>query len=338
MLQILKSRAFAVILFAAGVVFACYYTVLPMSFVTICDNGEIQYAYTLTQDFDAILTRHGISVGEHDQATFSGEGKVMEIDIQRAFPVYVTADGQTSRVDVTHATAAEALRLCQVELEAQDLLNFDLEQSLGYGDQVVVTRVDYRNSYYTEEIPYTVEYTPTSLLASGRKRVLTTGSNGSRVITLREKYFNDQLVSSRKEAEYVTQDPVNATALLGQPGAAVSPYGPFPGVATDENGAPVNYTAVYSNMRASGYCDGYVTASGLPAQVGHVGVDPREIPYGTRLYVASADGTFVYGYCIAADTGGGILYQDVIDIDLFFNSRWECGVLGTKELMVYVLP
>ena len=136
----------------------------------------------------------------------------------------------------------------------------------------------------------------------------------------------------------MTQDPVNATALLGQPGAAVSPYGPFPGVATDENGAPVNYTAVYSNMRASGYCDGYVTASGLPAQVGHVGVDPREIPYGTRLYVASADGTFVYGYCIAADTGGGILYQDVIDIDLFFNSRWECGVLGTKELMVYVLP
>lgn len=104
MLQILKSRAFAVILFAAGVVFACYYTVLPMSFVTICDNGEIQYAYTLTQDFDAILTRHGISVGEHDQATFSGEGKVMEIDIQRAFPVYVTAGrpDQPGRCDPRH--------------------------------------------------------------------------------------------------------------------------------------------------------------------------------------------------------------------------------------------
>ena len=125
-----------------------------------------------------------------------------------------TADGRTSRVYVTHATAAEALRLCQVELEAQDLLNFDLEQSLCEGDRVVVTRVDYRNTYYTEAVPYTVEYTPTSLLASGRKRVLTTGSNGSRVITLREKYLNDQLVSSREEAEYVTQAPVNATACL----------------------------------------------------------------------------------------------------------------------------
>ena len=337
-LQILKSRAFAVVLFTAGVVFACYYTVLPMSFVTICDNGEIQYAYTLTQDFDAILARYNVVIGAHDQVTFSGEGKAMEIDIQRAFPVYVTADGRTSRVYVTHATAAEALRLCQVELEAQDLLNFDLEQSLCEGDRVVVTRVDYRNTYYTEAVPYTVEYTPTSLLASGRKRVLTTGSNGSRIITLREKYLNDQLVSSREEAEYVTQAPVNATALLGQPGAAISPYEPFPGVVTDEKGAPVNYTAVDANMRTSGYCDGYVTASGLPAQVGHVGVDPQEIPYGTRLYIASADGTFVYGYCIAADTGGGILYQDLIDIDLFFNSRWECGVLGTKELMVYVLP
>lgn len=75
---------------------------------------------------------------------------------------------------------------------------------------------------------------------------MTTGSNGSRIITLREKYLNDQLVSSREEAEYVTQAPVNATALLGQPGAAISPYEPFPGVVTDEKGAPVNYTAVYA--------------------------------------------------------------------------------------------
>lgn len=157
------------------------------------------------------------------------------------------------------------------------------------------------------------------------------------MITLREKYLNDEMVSSQEQGEYITKKPVNATGLVGEPGAAVSPYEPFAGVKVDENGAPTNYVAVYTGMRTSGYCDGYVTASGRPAQVGHVGVDPREIPYGTKLYIASADGSFVYGYCIAADTGGGI-YQDIVDIDLFFNSRWECGVLGTRDLVVYVLP
>lgn len=167
LLQIIRSRAVAVVLFAAGVVTACCVTILPMSFVIISDDGQIQYGYTLTQDFDEILGERGLSIGEHDQAEFSGQGKYMEIEIQRAFPVYVTADGITSRVFVTQATAGEALRLCQVELGAQDILNCDLEEKLEDGDRVVVTRVDYDSSYYTETIPYTVEYTPTSLLSRG---------------------------------------------------------------------------------------------------------------------------------------------------------------------------
>lgn len=37
---------------------------------------------------------------------------------------------------------------------------------------------------------------------------------------------------------------------------------------------------------------------------GHIAVNPKQFPYGTELYIVSLDGKFVYGYCMAADTGG----------------------------------
>lgn len=337
-LSVLRSRALAVLLLAAGTVLACILTVMPMSFVVIRDDGKAQFGYTLTQDFDTLLAQRGLTIGEYDKVTFTGEGKYMEIDIRRAFPVYVTADGVTSRVFVTEATAGEALSLCQVELDPMDQLNFDLSDDLKADDRVIVTRVDYSSSYYTEDIPYTIEYTPSSIISTGYKHLISDGDEGSRVVSLRDKYVNGIMVASRETTAYVTKEPVNGTGIVGQRGAPISPLPPFEGVKTDENGAPLNYTAVYTGMRTSGYCDGWITASGLPAKVGHVGVDPREIPYGTRLYIASADGSLVYGYCIAADTGGGILYQDLVDIDLFFNTRWECRIMGKRDMVVYVLP
>ena len=45
---------------------------------------------------------------------------------------------------------------------------------------------------------------------------------------------------------------------------------------------------------------GEITASGLKMRKGLAGIDPRYIPYFTKMYVPG------YGMAIAADTGGGI--------------------------------
>jgi len=44
-------------------------------------------------------------------------------------------------------------------------------------------------------------------------------------------------------------------------------------------------------------------SSGLGLGYGTVAVDPDVIPYGTKLYITSTDGKFVYGYAVATDTG-----------------------------------
>ena len=78
------------------------------------------------------------------------------------------------------------------------------------------------------------------------------------------------------------------------------------------------------------------TAYGLVCQYGVVAVDPKVIPLGTKLYIESSDGgaSWVYGYCIAGDTGGAIKGNKV---DLCFSTPEECRRFGRKTATVYIL-
>ncbi|MDR2606436.1 MAG: 3D domain-containing protein [Oscillospiraceae bacterium] len=77
-----------------------------------------------------------------------------------------------------------------------------------------------------------------------------------------------------------------------------------------------------------------ITATGTTARVGAIAVDPTVIPYGTRMYVMAADGSWVYGYATAEDCGGGIKGNK---IDLFFDTYDECIQFGVKKAVVYIL-
>ena len=63
-------------------------------------------------------------------------------------------------------------------------------------------------------------------------------------------------------------------------------------------------------------------------------VDPSGIPRGTKMSIVSADGEYVYGYCVAEDTGGAI--QGNI-VDLYFNTFQECWEFGRRDVLIYIL-
>ena len=69
---------------------------------------------------------------------------------------------------------------------------------------------------------------------------------------------------------------------------------------------------------------------------GYVATDPSKIPYGTKMYIASPDGSFVYGYAIAADTGTGLL-QGIIDVDLFYETYLESCLNSRRNVDIYIL-
>ena len=96
----------------------------------------------------------------------------------------------------------------------------------------------------------------------------------------------------------------------------------------------------YSKMIV-GTCTAYtelsgITSTGTIPRVGTVAVNPNVIPYGTRLYICSADGSFVYGYAVAEDTGTAAMAGDIL-VDLYMNTEEDCLAFGRQELNIYIL-
>ena len=69
--------------------------------------------------------------------------------------------------------------------------------------------------------------------------------------------------------------------------------------------------------------------------VGTVAVDPNVIPYGTKLWIASADGKVVYGYAVAADTGAFVGGRTFIDV--YMGSYKEACLWGRRDMNIYVI-
>jgi len=90
-------------------------------------------------------------------------------------------------------------------------------------------------------------------------------------------------------------------------------------------------------MQATGYDSGPVspkrgyvglTSIGERARFGIIAVDPRVVPYRSRLYIEG------YGPGLAADTGGGIKGHR---LDLCFDSTRQARDWGRRKVQAYVL-
>ena len=80
-------------------------------------------------------------------------------------------------------------------------------------------------------------------------------------------------------------------------------------------------------------CD-MITATGTTVRIGTVAVDPRIIPYGSRMFIVSNDGVYIYGVAVAEDCGGAIKGDR---IDLYMPTYEECVQFGRRTCTIYFL-
>jgi 3D (Asp-Asp-Asp) domain-containing protein len=112
-----------------------------------------------------------------------------------------------------------------------------------------------------------------------------------------------------------------ARTVMGRPAPQTDEAAPNPPAAPPQSGARL-ITVV-----ATGYSIAGATATGLPAGVGTVAVDPGVIPLGTALTIPD------YGKGVAADTGGSIRGAS---IDLWFPTRDQARAWGRRVVTIEV--
>ena len=82
-------------------------------------------------------------------------------------------------------------------------------------------------------------------------------------------------------------------------------------------------------VKAYAYTGGGYTAMGTKARYGVIAVDPRVIPYGTKVYIKELNKVFT-----AEDCGGGIKGNK---IDIYMNSKSACNRWGVRSITLQIL-
>ena len=297
---------------------------LRLTYVTD-SNGARQ---VLVTDADAspaqVMHLSGIRSEEGDEVYYTAfSGNLASLNIERAFSVSITADGQEYPVKLVFGTVADALERAGITLEGDDYTEPALDHVVTAGSKIVVHRVDYEERVETQAIPYDTQYVYTSLYFR---------NTGPQTVTPRDRYVDGELENSTVVDTTTTVEPTDHVIKTYGAGAPVSPLTGADGTTN----APTSYSKVLTGKATGYYSRTGKGSSGLGLGYGTVAVDPDVIPYGTKLYITSTDGKFVYGYAVATDTGIAVQKGQIL-VDLFYETYAESVINGAIQVNVYVV-
>ena len=313
-------------------------------------DGTTHTIYTSGTVSDAIKAA-GITLPKGTALNYAADHLLedgMTIEIYDIYKVVITADGKTFTKVVSGKTVADALNMAGVTLSGEDFAVPATTALLKKNMAIEVFRVTVQERTENEVIEHATEYSYNDSLYREDKKVLVEGVDGSKAIVYEDRYINGELSSTSVVSENVVSQPITELIEVGTKvrknaypssipvGKPISEMANPSYLQIGADGIPTTYSSVI-NAKATAYCiPGGITSTGKRAQTGYIAVDPKEIPYGTEMYIVSADGQYVYGYCIAADTGGFIHSVDWT-VDLYMNSESQCVNWGRRSVIIYVL-
>ena len=290
----------------------------------------------------------GLTISKSDSVSLSQNTQLepdMEITIARFFTINVNLRGEKLSKEVPAGTVADALAYFDIKIDNDDVVNVNLSTEVSEDMNIKIDKVTYKEIEKTEKVAYNTVYKDTDDMYVGESSVETQGADGERTITIKEKYINGKLESSKETKNEITTQPIDEVILNGTKEYVSQVYtnsgyvsaNETENILTDVNGNQVHYTNVLTGSGTAYYAPaGALTSTGRLARYGVVAVDPDIIPYGSILYIVSNDGEVVYGYAVAGDTGGA-LWAGTAIVDLYYNTYDECCQFGRRDVTIYVL-
>lgn len=305
--------------------------------VTISDNDMSKKILVSGGTVEDALEQADIKLGDSRvtypalDSEINSDEKIKILDAKK---IKLTADGETKEILVPYGIVEESLALAGIKVGKDDILDVERDADISNLDSVRIKRVTYKNETVSEKIAYDKVKENSDEVNLGETKIKTKGVNGEKAVVKKVKYIDGERDSSEKIAEKVIKKPVDEVTLVGTKGAADSGGA---GTFTDSNGVEVSYNYVLTGSGTAYTAPaGSLTATGNTVYEGGVAVNPNLIPYGSKLYIESTDGSFVYGYATAIDTGGALMDGSAI-VDCFYFSYDACVNFGRRNVNVYVI-
>lgn len=312
-------------------------------------DGETTYTVrTLSNNVVSVLSSMDLKSDSYSIKNTSVTGKTTSVEIAYTYPVYVTCGNQTKEISFSGGTVSDALSVAGYTVDKHDFVEPTADTVIDGTVYIDYTDISYINGSYEESIPYTTEVVYTSAKPSGSS-TLKSGSEGVKLVKYTEKIVNGVSQGKTVTETTVITKAVNAKKIIGTKGSSsstavktnkdvksISVLSPSFAIELDKNGNPVKYKSKMT-VRATAYTyTGNNCSTGVAPKPGYIAVNPKVIPYGTKMYIKSPNGKIIYGYAVAADTGG-FIRKHPTGIDLFMTTESACQSFGVRNMEVYIL-
>ena len=319
--------------------------------VKVYDGKKFIKKVKVTGTVEDAIKKAGLKLRNGDEANLPLDYTVTDninIVVIRGFKVTLTADGETRKVNFSGGTVKQLLKKEGIALSDMDIVEPERNEKITASTTVTVKRVTFKDKKVKGKVPFEtkVEYDDSKF--EDEAKVKTKGKDGKKIDTVRDLYIDGKYHKTETIHTEITKKPVTKIVIRGsksRPGGYLNGYvsgkriiseltPPFK-IELDENNRPIKYKKIIRG-KATAYCTGTTCSTGVRAMPGRVAVDPREIPYGTKMYIVSSDGRWHYGYATASDTGGFIHNSSTV-VDLYMRSYNDCVNFGRRNVDIYIL-
>lgn len=287
--------------------------------ITLAVDGQETVVKTRASTVDQLLLENSIKTGPKDKIIPGRDERLKDgdrVELYSAHHVTIVADGETFELDTAAASVGEAIKEKGITVGGKDIVAPGLSEKIDRDVKIKVTRVRAVEETKTVAIPYNVKRESSPQLARGISRVIKNGRNGSEEQRWLVTYHDQQVVEKKLIERKTVVAPQDGVVQVGT------------GQTVSRGGADIRFKRAMEVVATAYTYTGRNTASGAPPRYGLVAVDPREIPFGTRLYIEG------YGNAVAADRGRDIVGNR---IDVFLESEAQARSWGVRRVKVYIL-
>lgn len=229
--------------------------------------------------------------------------------------IKITVNGEEIITSTFKKNIKDLLDENGIKYDDNDKISPNLNTEVKDYMQVNIVKVDIKEETEYESIPFEITINEDKDLLKGKSEVEQEGKEGKKETVYQLIYEDGKLSQKKLVSEQVVENPTNKIIKKGIKDELIV--------------ASRGSNSKQMSVVATAYAGDGITSTGTKPKWGTIAVDPRVIPYGTKVYIPRFNMTF-----IAEDCGGAIKGNK---IDIFMGSEKEAYNWGRRTIDIHIL-
>lgn len=322
---------------AAGLIFVfivCFFVInsaYSKQNVDIYIDGQLQsHCYISYNETVAdVLSKTDIDISYNDYIYPSLNDTIGEngrIDIYQPVDLTIEYNNQAYRIS-TPLTGIDAVKQAGILVDDDDIINTSETSNI-----LKVYTIDTTKTSQIIDIKHDTQTIKNKNKYVDYKKIITQGADGKALALITTTYINGAVSNTEQKISKLISAPVTEVVEIGtkqRPNTVSTPLG----YKVFTKSYVANISAYCPCVICCGKTNG-ITASGAKATQYYTIAAPKNIPFGTKVYIPYFKNAPNKGIFVVQDRGGAI---DSNRMDVFFNTHQQALNFGRKYLEIYIL-